>query len=176
MDCEKLPQWKTNCWVHITLKGYMIYHSAWSLVWFTCTQAKETVTKIVLFHSLYSPQYSAIPWKGKECHEVTVGLHSITDGRIKPCCLGGWYMAAQIELNVSFLSSYPIQRGFCIFLSSRRDQGAKQQNDSVCTDPCSGLEAPSTYCDSAGRATRTAVLDKLLTLRHLGSYEMLENI
>lgn len=154
----------------------MIHHSAWSLVWFTLHASKRNCNKNSAFLFHVFPTIFCHPLKGKACHEVTVGLHSITDGRIKPCCLGGWYMTAQMELNVSFLSSYLIQRGLWIFLSCRRDQGAKEESDSVCTDPCFGLETPRTYCDSAVSATRTAVLDKLLTVWHLGSYEMLENI
>lgn len=75
------------------------------------------------------------PLEGKACHEITVGLHSITDGRIKPCCLGGWCMAALTELNVSFLSSYLIQRGLWIFLSCRRDQEAKESGSLYALTP-----------------------------------------
>lgn len=118
----------------------MIYHSAWSLVWFTLHPSKRNWNKNSAFPFLLFPAIFCHPLEGKACHEATAGLHSITDGRIKPCCLGGWYMAAQLELNVSFLSSYPIQRGLWIFLSYRRAQGAKGENSlSLCTNLCSGL-------------------------------------
>lgn len=155
----------------------MIYHSAWSLVWFTLHPSKRNWNENSAFPFLVFPAIFCHPSEGKACHEVTVGLHSMTDGRIKPGCLGGWYFAAQVEPSVSFLSSYPIQRGFQISLSCRRDQGSKGENSlPLCTNPCSGLETPRTCCDSVGSVTRTTVLGKLLTAWHLGAYKMLENI
>ena len=155
----------------------MIYHSAWSLVWFTLYPSKRNWNKNSAFPFLVFPAIFCHPSEGKACHEVTVGLHSVTDGRIKPCCVGRWYMEAQVELNVSFLSLYLIQRGLWIFLSCRRDQGAKGENSfSLRTNLCSGLEIPRTCCDSVGSVARTTVLGKLLTAWHLRAYKMLDNI
>lgn len=154
----------------------MMYHSTWSLVWFTLHPRKRNWNKNSTFPFLAFPAIFCHPSEGKACHEVTVGLHSITDGKIRPCCLGGWYMAAQVELNVAFLSSYPFQRGWWIFLSCRRDQGAKADSSlSLCTNPCFGLETLKTLCDSVDSVTRTTILSKLLTAWHLGAYKMLEN-
>lgn len=101
---------------------YITQHGAWFDL--LCTQAKETENENSVFPFLVFPAIFCHPSEGKVRHEVTVVLHSITDGRIKPSCLGGWFIAAQVELNVSFLNSYPIWRGFWLFLSCRGDQGA----------------------------------------------------
>lgn len=93
--------------------------------------SKRNCNKNSAFPFLVFPTIFCLASEGKACCEVTLGLHSITDGRIKPCCLGAWYMAAQTELNVSFLSLYLIQRGLWIFLSCRRDQEAKEESDPV---------------------------------------------
>lgn len=71
--------------------------------------SKRNCNKNSAFPFLVFPTIFCLASEGKACCEVTLGLHSITDGRIKPCCLGAWYMAAQTELNVSFLSLYLIR-------------------------------------------------------------------
>lgn len=83
------------------------------LIYFAPKQKKLKNKNVFPF--LVFPVIFCHPSEGKAHHEVTVVLHSITDGRIKPFCLGGWFIAVQVKLNVSFPNSYLIRRGFWFF-------------------------------------------------------------
>lgn len=84
------------------------------LIYFAPKQ-KKLKNKNNIFPFFAFPVIFRHPSKGKAHHEVTVVLHSITGGRIKSSCLGGWFIAAQVELNVSFPNLYLIRRGFWLF-------------------------------------------------------------